>query len=103
MGETRRRLAKRFGQFSFAAFGVTFLIIGGFFVHVAITADPSEIKGIGGALRTLEQQPYGHGSSAWSPPGSSPSAATRSCARATGASRRREKRDSARPCCQPCG
>lgn len=39
--------------------GVTFLIIGGFFITAAWQTDPSEARGLDGALRTLQAQPYG--------------------------------------------
>ena len=50
---------KRIGQFGLAARAVTFTIIGGFLIVAADQADPSEVKGLAGALRTLLEQPYG--------------------------------------------
>jgi len=38
---------------------VVFAIIGMFLVQAAIYSDPREARGLGGALYTLEQQPYG--------------------------------------------
>ena len=35
------------------------MIVGGFLVLAAIHANASEAKGLAGALRTLQQQPYG--------------------------------------------
>jgi hypothetical protein len=39
--------------------GVAFLLIGGFFVVAAWQQDPSEARGLSGALQALQQQPYG--------------------------------------------
>jgi hypothetical protein len=55
----KRRWAKRIGQFGLSARGVTFLIIGGFFIQAALRANAAEAKGLGGALQTLAAQPYG--------------------------------------------
>lgn len=49
----------RAGRIGFAARGVVYLIIGGFLIAAAWQADPQEAAGIGEALRTLGQQPYG--------------------------------------------
>jgi hypothetical protein len=59
MNARQRRWAKFIGQFGLAARGVTLGIIGGFLVHAGITADPTEARGLGGALAVLAQQPYG--------------------------------------------
>jgi hypothetical protein len=50
------RYVSRFGM---AARGVVFAIIGGFLVTAAVQEDASEARGVAGALRALEQQPYG--------------------------------------------
>jgi hypothetical protein len=42
-----------------AARGVVFGLIGVFLIVAALQSDPAEARGLGGALRTLEQQPYG--------------------------------------------
>ncbi|WP_372425960.1 DUF1206 domain-containing protein [Salinarimonas chemoclinalis] len=47
------------GRAGFAARGVVFLIIGGFLVLAGWQAQSSEARGLGGALRTLQEQPYG--------------------------------------------
>lgn len=47
------------GRAGFAARGIVFLMIGGFLVIAAWQADSSEARGLGGALRTLQEQPYG--------------------------------------------
>lgn len=59
MSQTERTWSTRLGRLGHGARGVTFLIIGGFFIQAAIQAQPDEARGLGGALRTLEQQPYG--------------------------------------------
>jgi hypothetical protein len=43
----------------FAARGVVFLLIGGFLVLAALQSSSSEVRGLGGALEALQQQPYG--------------------------------------------
>ena len=53
------RAAKRLGQIGLSARGVVFLIIGGFTIQAAVQAQPSETRGLGGALATLAEQPYG--------------------------------------------
>ncbi|GGK36038.1 DUF1206 domain-containing protein [Salinarimonas ramus] len=47
------------GRAGFAARGIVFMIIGGFLVVAAWQSDSSEARGLGGALRTLQEQPYG--------------------------------------------
>jgi hypothetical protein len=47
------------GRAGYAARGVTFLIVGALLVLAAWTHDPSAAKGLGGALQTLREQPYG--------------------------------------------
>lgn len=47
------------GRFGLSARGVTFLIIGWFAIEAARNLNAREIKDFGGALRTLQQQPYG--------------------------------------------
>jgi hypothetical protein len=59
MSATERRWTKRIGQFGLSARGVTFAIIGSFFIIAALREDPSEAKGLSGALDTLARQPYG--------------------------------------------
>ena len=39
--------------------GFVFVVIGGFLVIAAYRANPQEAKGLGDALRALEQAPYG--------------------------------------------
>ena len=47
------------GRMGFAARGVVFVIIGGFLILAAFHSSSSEVQGLGGALQTLQQQPYG--------------------------------------------
>jgi Domain of Unknown Function (DUF1206) len=54
-----RRWVVPAGRFGLLTRGVVFLLIGGFFVTAAVQSDPAEAKGISGALRTLQAQPYG--------------------------------------------
>lgn len=51
--------AKRIGQLGLSARGVTFLLIGWFFVQAALQADASEARGLEGALSALLSQSYG--------------------------------------------
>ena len=54
-----RRWSRRIGRFGLAARGVTFLIVGWFLVQAALHLNARVVRDFGGALRTLEQQPYG--------------------------------------------
>ena len=47
------------GRWGYAARGVVFTIVGGFFVEAALHANPQQAKGIGSALDLLAEQPYG--------------------------------------------
>jgi hypothetical protein len=47
------------GRVGYIARGVVFGVIGTFLVIAAWQADPSEAKGLGGALASLEEQPFG--------------------------------------------
>ena len=53
------RWVVRAGQFGYAAKGVALAIVGGLFVVAAVRHQPSEAKGLDGALRTLLGAPYG--------------------------------------------
>ena len=59
MGPTAHRWTVRFSRFGMAARGVVFGVMGTFLVLAAWHSNPSEAKGVGGALSTLQQQPYG--------------------------------------------
>lgn len=47
------------GTVGFAARGVVFVLIGIFLIVAGYQSDPSDAEGLGGALRSLQQQPYG--------------------------------------------
>jgi len=59
MSEQARTLATRAGQVGLVARGVVFGIIGLFLLQAAWWASADEARGLSGALRALEQQPYG--------------------------------------------
>ena len=52
-------LAVRFAQFGIAARAVTFWAIGGIIVKAAVTANPDEARGLGHALRSLQDADFG--------------------------------------------
>jgi Domain of Unknown Function (DUF1206) len=54
-----RRWAVPLGRLGFAARGVVFALVGGFVALAALHARSSEVKGLGGALRALQDQPPG--------------------------------------------
>ncbi|PTM43159.1 DUF1206 domain-containing protein [Bosea sp. 124] len=49
----------RLGRAGYLARGLVFALIGGFFISAAYQARASEVQGLAGALRTLQEQPYG--------------------------------------------
>jgi hypothetical protein len=53
-----RRWVIAVSRFGIAARGIVFILLGTLLVIAAWRANPSEARGVGGALRTLEQQPY---------------------------------------------
>ncbi|OLN23634.1 hypothetical protein BTO30_03440 [Domibacillus antri] len=53
------RLARNSGKAGLAARGVVLAMTGYFFIRTAVTANPDEAKGLGGALAELASQPYG--------------------------------------------
>lgn len=59
MNEHARTLATRAGQVGLVARGIVFGIIGLFLIQAAWWARAEEARGLSGALRALEQQPYG--------------------------------------------
>jgi hypothetical protein len=59
MSARQQHWARRLGQCGLAARGVTFGIMGGFFLYAGVSADPLEARGLGGALVAVAQQPYG--------------------------------------------
>jgi uncharacterized membrane protein YidH (DUF202 family) len=59
MSPEEQRLALHTGQLGLASRGVAFLITGWFLIQAALKFDPSQARGLGGALETLARQPYG--------------------------------------------
>jgi hypothetical protein len=59
MSEHGRTLATRAGQVGLVARGIVFGIIGLFLIQAAWWARAEEARGLSGALRALEQRPYG--------------------------------------------
>jgi hypothetical protein len=47
------------GRAGFAARGIVFLLVGGFLGAAAWHSRSSDVRGLGGALETLQSQPYG--------------------------------------------
>lgn len=59
MGEHADAFVKRAGQFGLASRGVVFGVVGAFLMQAAWHARAHEARGLGGALRALEERPYG--------------------------------------------
>jgi hypothetical protein len=59
MSDAGQKWAVLVGRWGYAARGVVFAIVGGFFNQAAINFNPKEAKGLGSALDLLAQQPYG--------------------------------------------
>ena len=59
MNADEQRLATHTGQLGLSARGVVFLISGWFLVQAGLRFDPSQARGLGGALETLASQSYG--------------------------------------------
>lgn len=59
MSRTAQTWVIRLGRMGFAARGVAFGIIGGFLLQAAWHAQPQEARGLGGALASLAEQPFG--------------------------------------------
>lgn len=59
MNSSEREFITPISRFGLCARGVAFLIIGGFLFVAAIQHDPSEARGLTGALQALQQQPFG--------------------------------------------
>jgi hypothetical protein len=47
------------GRLGLTAQGIVFWVIGGFFIQAAVKFDPSEARGLDGALQSLAVQPFG--------------------------------------------
>lgn len=52
-------IMKLAGKVGFVSRGVTFGVLGGFIIHSAWIAEPSQITGIDGALAQISQEPFG--------------------------------------------
>jgi hypothetical protein len=59
MDATEKRLAINSGKMGLIARGVVFLVSGWFLVQAALRTDPSQARGLAGALAALAAQPYG--------------------------------------------
>ena len=59
MDETERKLAINSGKLGLIARGVVFLVTGWFLIQAALRFDPSEARGLGGALAAMAAQPHG--------------------------------------------
>ena len=59
MNETEKTWATRTGKLGYAARGIVFIVIGFFLIQAARQSDPSQARGLDGALAALAQQPYG--------------------------------------------
>jgi hypothetical protein len=59
MSPTEETWTERLGRFGYGARGIVFTMIGAFLIVAAIQAQPEQARGLGGALATLSQQPYG--------------------------------------------
>ncbi|MEP0914427.1 DUF1206 domain-containing protein [Leptolyngbya sp. GB1-A1] len=59
VSRAKQEWAKRLGQLGIAARGIVFEIIGLFLVLAALHSNANEVRGLGGALATLAQQPFG--------------------------------------------
>ena len=51
--------AVKISQFGLVARGLVFAIIGGFLILAGINANAGEVRGLGGALQSVQAQPYG--------------------------------------------
>jgi hypothetical protein len=60
MSQSEEHIATRLAQFGIGIRAVTFVIIGSLIIKAAMDADPSRDTGLGEALRTIAEQPYGH-------------------------------------------
>lgn len=58
MGADTRTWTVRFSRFGLAARGVVLAIVGGFFVVAGLQSDPSEARGVDGALEMMEGTPW---------------------------------------------
>lgn len=59
MSQAEQTWTTRLGRLGLAARGVVFVVIGFFFIRAAQQSDSKHVQGLGGALESLAQQPYG--------------------------------------------
>ncbi len=59
LDDAQRRWVIPLGRIGYLARALVFVMVGGFLVVAAIQADPGEARGLAGALRALQAQPYG--------------------------------------------
>ncbi|MFF2499039.1 MULTISPECIES: DUF1206 domain-containing protein [unclassified Peribacillus] len=59
MNEHETKIARNSGKIGLLSRGIVLGMIGVFFIKTAVTADPNQTKGLGGALSELAKQPYG--------------------------------------------
>ena len=59
LGTDQQNMVTRLGRIGHAARGLVFGIIGLFLIVAAVREQPEQTRGIGGALATVAQQPYG--------------------------------------------
>jgi hypothetical protein len=59
LGAEQRTWIERLGRIGYAARGVAFFTIGSLLILAAVHRNPSEAKGLDGALATLASQPFG--------------------------------------------
>lgn len=59
MSDRERTWATRLGRFGLAARGIVFGVTGFFFIQAARQSDAKEVRGLGGVLVAIAQQPYG--------------------------------------------
>jgi hypothetical protein len=59
MGEKAKKWIVRWGRLGIAARGIVFGVVGTFLIRAALEYDPQQARGLGGALQTLAQQPFG--------------------------------------------
>lgn len=59
LSDTEQKWVKGISRFGLAARGIVFCIIGFFLIQAARQSDASQAQGLGEALQTLAQQPYG--------------------------------------------
>lgn len=59
MSDRERTWTRRIGRIGYAARGIVFGVMGIFLMLAALHSNPQEARGLGGALQTLDRQPFG--------------------------------------------